>query len=153
MAKLIKSTLRPSKGTHDESLPTSTSSSQQVPIVQPRPSTINKMTRSMTLTSADSSHIINSDLSNESFQTKSSMTTSLFSSLIPSNNNNNNTEQINNSAESVSSPVPPVSVRTGKAAIGTLVLPVPDPSGEPPPVKLRHIQPEKKSRKQKKNLK
>jgi hypothetical protein len=148
---LIKSTLKPSKITNDESPSISTKLVQQLPVVQPRPSTMTRsMTRSMTVSNHDSPQIMNSDVVNESFQTKPSMSASLYSSLVPPNNNNEQKET-NNSMESVSSSGPPVSARIVKPAIGgTRVLPVLDPNGDAPPVKLRHFQPDRKGRKTKK---
>jgi hypothetical protein len=136
--------------TNDELPSVSTKPPQQLPVVQPRPLTVTRsMTRSMTVTSQDSPQIINSDVANESFQTKPSMSASLYSSLVPPNNNEQ--KETNNSTESVSSSGPPVSARIGKAALGgTRVLPVLDPNGDAPPVKLRHFQPDRKGRKEKK---
>ena len=116
VSKLIKSALKPSKIPHDESPPVS--NKPQLPVVQPRPSSIHTMSRSMTISNPDSTQIINSALSNESFQTKSSMSTSLYSSLASSNNS---TEQkdITNSAEPVTPSAPPISARRGNAAVGT----------------------------------
>ena len=76
------------------------------------------------------------------------MSTSLYTSPLLSNHNGNGNEhrEMNNSSESIVSSVPPVLARTGKAAIGTRVLPVLDPNGDAPPVKLRHFQPEKKGK-------
>ncbi len=150
ITKCFKSVLRPLKPTNDESPSTVNKPPQQLPAVQPRSSTLKSMSRSMTLSNNDSPPIIESDLSNESHQRRPSMSSSLYSSLASSNNNNNEQKDINNSMESVSSPGPPaVSARIGKAAIGTRVLPMLNPTGDAPAVKLRHFQPEKKGRKQK----
>ncbi|CAF2605251.1 unnamed protein product [Rotaria sp. Silwood2] len=149
VTKFLKSALKTPKTSIDEST-TIHKTLQQLPLQLSRPSTTattttaNSMSKSMTLTNNDSSQIINSDLINESFQTKPSMSTSLYSSLISSNPNEQ--KDMNNSTESIISSIPPVLARAGKVAIGTRVLPVLDPNGDAPPVKLRHFQPEKKGR-------
>ena len=104
------------------------------------------MSKSVSLSNNDSSQIINSDFSPELFPTKNSMSTSLYTSTLLSSSNGNEHREMNNSSESIVSSVPPVLARTGKAAIGTRVLPVLDPNGDAPPVKLRHFQPEKKGK-------
>ncbi|CAF3056472.1 unnamed protein product [Rotaria socialis] len=147
VTKFLKSALKTPKPVVDEPSPSSTATTplknlQQFPIVLPRPVPINSMSKSMIMPNNDQSPIINSDLSNESFPTKTSMSTSLYSSLIPPNPNEQ--KDINNSTESIISSVPPVLARTGKVAIGTRVLPVLDPNGDAPPVRLRHFQAEKK---------
>jgi hypothetical protein len=142
VTKFLKSALKTSNKTaSDES---TNKNLQSLPIPQPRPSTINSMSKSMTLTNNDPPQIINSDLLNESFPTKPSMSTSLYSPLILSNNHEQ--KDLNNSAESISSLVPPVLARTGKVAIGTRVLPLLDPNTDAPPIKLRQIHPEKKGK-------
>ena len=137
---MFKSALKSPKTTNDELSSLTNKPSQQL-----RPSTTNPMSKSMTLTNNDSPQIINSDLSNDSLQTKTSMSTSLYSPSIPANNNNEQ-KDINNSAESISSTTPQVLIRANKVAMGTRVFPVIDPSGDAPPIKLRHFQPEKKGR-------
>lgn len=133
------------KTTTDESSPIHMKPHVQLPVVHPRPSSVYTMTRSMTISNTESPPQINRlDLTNESSHTKPSMSTSLYSSLVLPNNNNNEQKDSNNSAEPISPPGPPVTARTGKAAIGTRVLPVLDPNGGAPPVKLRHIQGDRK---------
>ncbi|UJR27563.1 hypothetical protein I4U23_008845 [Adineta vaga] len=139
VTKLLKSALKPSKTSNDEP---NTPTINKIPIPQPRPSPINPMSKSMTVVDNDSLPIMNSDVFNGSSRTQPSMSTSLYSPIISSNNSE--PKEITNSTESIPSPVPPVSARTGKIALGTRVLPVPDPNTDAPPVKLRHFQPEKK---------
>jgi hypothetical protein len=95
----------------------------------------------MSIANNDSSQLMNSDIIHESFQTKNSMSTSLYSS-----SNNNEQKDMNNSTESIISSIPPVLPRTGKVPIGTRVFPLPDSNGDGPPYKLRHFQAEKKGR-------
>jgi hypothetical protein len=146
VTKFLKSALKSPKTTNDELSSITTKNSQQLPVHQSRPSTMNSMSKSMTLTNSDLPQIINSDLSNELFQTKNSMSTSLYSSLIPPNNNESKDNK--DSLESTTSSIPSVLARTGKVAMGTRVFPIIDPNGDAPPVKLRHFQSEKKGRKQ-----
>jgi hypothetical protein len=100
------------------------------------------MSKSVTITNSDSPQIINSDSTHESLQTKPSMSTSSFGILTSKDEQ----KETNNSSENLTSPAPPVLFRTGKAAIGTRVLPAMDPNGEAPPVKLRPLISEKKGR-------
>jgi hypothetical protein len=157
VAKIFKHSSKPPKSTGDDSSPPpvpvktqqqlsalqsrSASSQQQTNIPLAR---ANSMSKSMTVPNNDSPQIINSDVIHEPFQTKPSMSASSYGSLIPSYKDEQ--KETNNSSENVSSPLPPVLARTGKAAIGTRVLPPNDPNGEPPPVRLRHFQAEKKGR-------
>ncbi|CAF3341597.1 unnamed protein product [Rotaria sp. Silwood1] len=144
VTKFLKSALKTPKTSIDESTTHKNIQPLSVQLSRPLTTTIttNSMSKSMTLTNNDSSQIINSDLINESFQTKPSMSTSLYSPLISSNSNEQ--KDINNSTESIISSIPSVLARTGKLAIGTRVLPLIDPNGDAPPVKLRHFQSEKK---------
>lgn len=137
VAKFIKSALKSS-----ESPSITVKLPLQLPIVQPRSLINNTMTRSMTVSNNDAPHIVNSDSTNESFQTKTSMSTSLYSPFVSSNNN----EQINNSVESIPAPTPPHPYpRKGKAVFGTCVLPS-GVNGELPSVKLKPLS-ERKGRK------
>lgn len=133
ISKLLKSTLKPS-----ESPSITTKLPLQLPTIQPRPSLINTMTRSMTISNNDVPHTTNSDSINETFQTKTSMSTSLYSPMI-------NNEQLNHSTESISTPRPQAPARTGKVALGARVLPL-DSNGAPPHPKSRSFA-EKKGRK------
>ncbi|CAF0892383.1 unnamed protein product [Adineta steineri] len=143
ITKFLKSALKPSKTTNDESIVITNKNLQHIPIPQPRPSAINSMSKSMTLANNDSPQIFNSDSSNGSSQTKPSMSTSLYSSLLPSNTLEH--KNITNSVESIpSSSMPPVLARTGKVTGGTRVLPILDPNTDAPPIKLRHYHAEKK---------
>ncbi|CAF0976859.1 unnamed protein product [Rotaria sordida] len=141
VTRFLKSALKTPKTSTDESTTTTTTHKNLQQISRPS-TTTNPMSKSMTLTNNDSSQIINSDSINESFQTKPSMSTSLYSTLISSNPNEQ--KDINNSTESIISSLPPVLARTSKVPIGTRVLPALDPNGDAPPVKLRHFQSEKK---------
>ncbi|CAF0872120.1 unnamed protein product [Adineta steineri] len=143
ITKFLKSALKPSKTTNDESIVITNKNLQHIPIPQPRPSAINSMSKSMTLANNDSPQIFNSDSSNGSSQTKPSMSTSLYSSLLPSSTLEH--KNITNSVESISSSsIPPVLARTGKVTGGTRVLPILDPNTDAPPIKLRHYHAEKK---------
>jgi hypothetical protein len=148
---IFKSALKTSKTANDESSspppPVMAKPQPQLPVLQTRSSTSQQqtppsMSKSISGTSNDSPQLSNSDTSHELLQTKPSMSTSSYASLIPANKDEQ--KEMNNSLESVTSPLPPVSARVGKAAIGPRVLPALDPNGEGPPVKLRHNPPEKK---------
>lgn len=136
VTKFLKSALKTTKPTNDESTPSP--NTNKLPTPQPRPPALNIMSKSMTLTNKDSPQIINSDLSNGSSQVKSSMSTSLYS---PSTADQ---KDVNHSIESIPASLPSVSARTGKLGIGTRVLPMADSSTDAPPIKLRHFQSEKK---------
>ena len=151
VAKIFKTSAKPSKSTNDDSSPPPPPvPAKTQAALQSRPSASNQLTRtnsmskSMVVPNNDSPPIINSDVIHEPLQTKSSMSTSSYASLLPSNKDEQ--KETNNSLENISSQLPPVLARTGKAAIGTRVLPPNDPNGEPPPVRLRHFQAEKKGR-------
>jgi hypothetical protein len=145
VSKLIKSAIKYPKTTTttDDSPPTPAKPHVQPPVVHPRPSSVYTMTRSATISNTESPQMNRSDSTNESSHTKPSMSTSLYSSLVLPNNNSEQKDS-NNSAEPVTSPGPPVTARMGKTAIGTRVLPVLDPNGDAPPIKLRHFQGERK---------
>ncbi|CAF4713598.1 unnamed protein product, partial [Rotaria sp. Silwood1] len=143
----IKSGLKSSKTPTDEALPppvpvktqqTRSSAPQQqnsTPLL-----TTNITSKSTPVINNDTSQIMNSDSICDPNQIKPTM--SLSSQTVLSNKDDQ--KETYNSLENISPQAPPVSARTGRAAIGTRVLPVLDPSGEVSPVKLRHFQSEKK---------
>ncbi|CAF0821938.1 unnamed protein product [Adineta ricciae] len=140
IAKILKPVIKTSKNPNDE---LTTSTINKTPVPQPRPSAINPMSKSMTVVNNDAAQIVSSDLSNSSSPGKPSMSTSLYSPVISSTNAEH--KEITHSTESIPSPVPPVSARTGRIALGARVLPVLDPSStDAPPVKLRHFQSERR---------
>ena len=96
----------------------------------------------MAVTNSDPSQIINSDSTRELLQARSSMSTSSYatSTLV----NRDEQKETNSSLENLSSPLPSVVTRLGKAAIGPRVLPALDPNGDAPPVRLKHFPIEKK---------
>ncbi|CAF1492183.1 unnamed protein product, partial [Adineta steineri] len=148
VTKLFKPTLKSTKATNDEPSP------PPVPVktqqhLSARPSNAQQQTnapltasKSVAVTNNDISQIINSDTTHEPIHTKPLMSMSSYAGFTPSNRDEQ--KETYNSSENVSSPVPPVLTRSGKAAIGTRVLPALDPNGEAPPVRLRHYPLDKK---------
>lgn len=113
---------------------------------------LNSMSKSVSLSNHDAGQTLNSDLAPSALQTKTSMSTSLYNTALSStghshevseNNNSNN----NQSTESIGSSIPAVLSRSGKTPIGTRVLPLLESNADSPPVRLRHFQSEKKSKK------
>lgn len=151
VAKFLKSALKTPKPVTDESSSTPLKNLSQFPLVLPRPAPINSMSKSMIMSNNESSQITNSDSSNESFQAKNSMSTSLYSPLTTSNSNEQ--KDASNSTESVVSTVPTTSVRASKIINGSRVLPVLDPNGDLPPPVLKRVHPEKKGKSFTDNLK
>ncbi len=163
VTKMLKSALKSPKSlaTNIEETPpilTKTQSSQ--PLLQGRPSlgvagqqqmvppssasTI--MSKSLINSDSSSPLAVNSEaLTNEPVQAKSSMSTSSYATLMSMTANDQ--KETTNASETGSTSVPAVLARTGKAAIGPRVLPALDPTGDAPPVKLRHIPAEKKGNK------
>lgn len=137
VAKLIQSTGRPPKPTVNE-LPMKPSK----PLVHARPLDAHIMTRSMTVSSTESPHIPQSDSTNEFLQSKPSMTASLYSTSV----SGKNVDEQKDTTNSVASAPPPVTARSGRAGLGTRVLPAPNAHGDGPTVTLRHFQAEKKSK-------
>ncbi|CAF1333578.1 unnamed protein product [Adineta steineri] len=149
VTKLFKPTLKSTKATNDEPSP------PPVPVktqqhLSARPSNAQQQTNApltasksvAAVTNNDISQIINSDTTHEPIHTKPLMSMSSYAGFTPSNRDEQ--KETYNSSENVSSPVPPVLTRSGKAAIGTRVLPALDPNGEAPPVRLRHYPLDKK---------
>lgn len=98
---------------------------------------------------SDPSHVVNSDSTQDYMQTKTSMSMGAPSASVLSNKDER--KDAYTSLDSLSPAVPPVAPRTGRVAVGTRVLPVADPSGEGPQVKLRHYQSDRKGMFYKKN--
>ena len=142
MTKISKPGLKTPKTTKDEHLPPPVPAKTQ-PSLQTRSSNVQQQIHSsqsttyhtsklVALTNNDSTQTINLDSTHDPNYSKSS--TSFSSS--------NKDEQ----KETYDSSAPPVLARTGKVAIGTRVLPVFDPNGDGPPVRLRHLETEKKGK-------
>ncbi|CAF2649231.1 unnamed protein product [Rotaria sp. Silwood2] len=140
----LKSGLKTSKTPTDESapppVPTKIQQQTRSSTFQQQNSTATNVTsKPTTMTNNDSSQIINSDSTLDPLLLKSTMSLSPQATL----SNKDDQKEAYNSLENISQ-APPVLARTGKAAIGTRVLPVLDSSGEAPPVRLRHFQSDKK---------
>jgi hypothetical protein len=140
VSKFVKSVFKTPKTPNDETnLPSSVAVKSQatLPISQVRPSGTVIVPKPAT---TDVPQMAHTDSSHEILQNKSLSATIQSSTSLPLTSK----DEMNSLAETASSPVPPVLARTGKAAIGTRVLPVLDINGDTPPVRLRHLTPSEK---------
>lgn len=152
VSKFLKSALKTPKTSSDE--PTSlllksigttgNLPARPSPIQQSINHSISMMSKSMSMASSETSSTQNVDQSPEPLLSgKTSMSTSLYNTNLSSNNGNHDSNN-NQTSESMGSTTPSVLTRSGKLPIGTRVLPILETNGETPPVRLRHLQTEKK---------
>ncbi|CAM4889502.1 unnamed protein product [Rotaria socialis] len=124
--------------------PVPTKNLQRTPSFQTRLATTQQQqTSTPLLTTNLSSQIINSNSTQESPESKFSMSMSPPASSALTNKDDQKDSY--NSLDNLSSQAPPVVPRTGKVALGTRVLPVLDPTGEGPVARLKHYQSDKKA--------
>ncbi|CAF3836161.1 unnamed protein product [Rotaria sordida] len=152
----FKAALKSSKTSADESspppppppIPAKTQQSTRSSNLQQQTSTplltTNISSKSTIQTHNDTSQVINSDSICDPSQIKPSLSLSSQTTTSPLSNKDDQKETYNSLENIPSSHAPPVLARTGKVAIGTRVLPISDPSGEAPPVRLRHLQSDRK---------